>query len=316
MSLSMQKIIYICNIILGILLCSTCCSTYKVNNMKYNYDNKYEYSKNTILNYKVKGRGETNIVFLHGFGASSLSWDDILPFFNESKFTIYNIDLKGHGLSSKAKDGKYSINDQADIIFQFIIDMSLKNIILVGHSYGGGIALLTKIKEQETMRNSTLISKMILVDSAAYKDDIPFFIKYLRVPLINKLVLKGLPINFTTEVTLKKIFYDKSKVTKKIIERYATFRNYNGIDDALIETAQNIIPEDYNNMVIKYRTIKIPILIIWGHNDPIIPLLNGRRLNKDIPNSKLLIIDKCGHVPQEEKPDETYEAIRNFIEES
>lgn len=280
--------------------------------MPKDFDNKFEYSNEIILNYRVIGSGNTPILFLHGFGTSSLSWDDIIPFFDKSKFTMYLVDLKGFGLSSKPDDDRYSIDNQADIILNFIYKMSLNDLILVGHSYGGGIALLMTIKEQEN-QDFPFISKMILIDSAAYNGNIPFFVSYIKIPILNTIILKGLSPHFTAEYTLKKVFHDKSKVSDDIVKRYVEFRNYKGADNALIQTAQSIIPDDYDEIINKYNSINIPVLLIWGKNDPVISLENGRRLDKNLPNSKLIVINNCGHVPHEECPIETYEAIVDFL---
>ena len=76
------------------------------------------------------------MVLLHGFGASLESWNDILPLLSV-EFRIYRLDLKGHGLSDKPRDGRYSTGEQARIVTTFIKDHQLQDVVLLGHSYGG-----------------------------------------------------------------------------------------------------------------------------------------------------------------------------------
>ena len=103
------------------------------------------YSDSVAINYEVTGTGDKPIVFLHGFGLSTTSWNDIRVWFPNDEFKYYFLDLKGFGYSSKPRDGKYSFLDQAKIIVDFLEYNSLDEVILVGHSYGGGAALFRVI---------------------------------------------------------------------------------------------------------------------------------------------------------------------------
>jgi pimeloyl-ACP methyl ester carboxylesterase len=77
--------------------------------------------------------------------------------------------------------------------------------------------------------------------------------------------------------------------------------------------AKQIVPNNPDSIIERIPTIKIPTLILWGHNDPVIPLEHAHRFNKEILNSKLEVIQKCGHVPHEEKPEQTAEFINKFF---
>jgi pimeloyl-ACP methyl ester carboxylesterase len=80
-----------------------------------------------------------------------------------------------------------------------------------------------------------------------------------------------------------------------------------------LATARHLVPDDVGGLAEKYRTITAPTLILWGRHDAVVPLSNGQRLHNAIAGSTLRIIDDCGHVPPEEMPAKTLEAITGFI---
>jgi len=157
-----------------------------------------------------------------------------------------------------------------------------------------------------------LINRLILLDCAAYPQDLPFFVEYLRTPIINHLIFL-FSAKYRAEFTLNRLFFDENKVTDKIIERYASFFIGEGTRHSFVEAACQIIPDNYKSLISQYNKIDIPTLIIWGRNDSALPLENGIKLNNDIPNSTLKILDKCGHIPHEELPQETYLLIEEFL---
>ena len=265
--------------------------------------------KGIKINYREMGNGEP-IILLHGFGGNLNSWRLI----SESlagKNKLFLIDLKGFGLSDKPLDDKYSAGDQADIISDFIRKNKFQNLTLIGHSLGGAIALITFIKLMNEKNNP--IKSLILISSPAYKQRVPEFTRLLEIPLLNKLLLIFLPVHFGTKIVLKRCFFDDKKISEKIIENYSDFLESAGSFHALITTAKKILPKNIDEITSKYKDIKIPVLLIWGENDQTIPLSIGQRLEKDLPNAKLVVIPECGHLPPEEKPQELVKIISEFL---
>lgn len=271
----------------------------------------YAYSNNVYINFEMMGYGNKKIVLLHGFGTSLHTWDDIKDLFPVDEFTLYLIDMKGFGKSSKPEDDKYTIEEQSKIVKQFIIDIDTDSLYLIGHSFGGAVALFTQISLLND-KNKTRISKLILIDCLAYTQDMPVFIEYLRTPLLNKLTFL-LPNKFRAEYILNKIFYDKRMVNEKLVDRYAAFYDGDGLEYTFITSAGQIDQNGYEKIVDSYKNIPTPCLIIWGKNDPVLSVDNGIRLSNEMPKARLEIIDECGHVPQEEKPVVTFEKIYAFI---
>lgn len=296
-----------------ILACSLLlngCASQKMMKESIQTGRTFHFSKNVKINFEKSGNHGPAVIFLHGFGDSLATWNDIKNAMSD-EYQLYCIDLKGFGYSSKPKDGKYSVSDQAEIITEFIARCSLKRVILIGHSFGGAVALFTYMNFHNNPTNP--IEKIVLIDSAGYNQKLPFFITILRTPIINALVLNLLPSEFQAEYTLRKLIYDESKLTKDKILRYSFFYNMPGSQNALVQTAKQILPENHEEIIGQFKLINVPTLIIWGRNDPIMPLKNAFKFQADISNAQVRIIDKCGHIPQEEKPEETAKAIVEFL---
>lgn len=273
----------------------------------------YPYSAEININYDVAGEGARPLLLIHGFGASLESWNDIVPALGKH-FRVYRLDLKGHGLSSKPHDDRYSLLDQATIVAAFINRHDLHDVVLVGHSYGGAVALITYFTLLDSFRPNP-ITALILIDSAGYPQSLPFFVSLLQKPVVGSLIQNLVPAHLRAAYILRKVFFDRHKITPERIDRYARYYDLPGAHYALTSCARQIIPADADAVIAKFPTITARTLIIWGANDSAIPLSIGLHLHHDIPRSNLITIEKSGHVPQEEQPVKTAEEIERFLSE-
>lgn len=273
----------------------------------------FRYSDAVEINYEVHGHGGTPIVFLHGFAAALITWHDIAPLFPPELATLYLLDLKGFGLSGKPHDGRYTVEEQAAIVIAFLEHEGLSGTVLAGHSLGGGIALLAYLTARNSGKES-LIGRLILVSCSAYPQRLPWVMRLLGKPPLGQAILHLLPVRFMVRFVLEQLFRDRRAITEERIARYTGCFGRKGIAYVFIETCRQLVPERYAELPRLYRTITSPTLIVWGATDPIINLAHGLHLHEEIAGSHLLVIPDCGHIPQEERPAETYAAIREFLE--
>ena len=105
----------------------------------------FEFRKKPEPFYEIYGSGENPIVLIHGFGLNRKSWYDIVPLLSE-EHKIYAVDLIGFGDSPAPATWPYTIEAQAEILFNFIKAKNLCDIVLVGHSYGGSVTLMLLYK--------------------------------------------------------------------------------------------------------------------------------------------------------------------------
>lgn len=261
------------------------------------------------LHFTSLGHGRT-LLFLHGFGANSYSWSKVAQSLAQDHRLIL-LDLKGHGASPKPDDDAYSLHDHAAAVTAFIMENALQDVTLVGHSLGGGIALLVALKLASQVRNP--LSALILIDSVAYDQPLPAFIRILRIPVLAQLSVWLVPDRLKTRQVLKLAYHNSDKITDETVEAYSAPLSLPGAHQALIQTARQIIPPDIEEISLRYGDIRVPTLLVWGQHDRIVPLHIGERLHGAIPNSELIVIENAGHVPQEESPEPTLDAIRKFL---
>jgi pimeloyl-ACP methyl ester carboxylesterase len=269
----------------------------------------FHFSPNVAINYRVQGHGPTVLVFLHGFAAALTTWDDLAPLFPAERFTLYLLDLKGFGFSSKPRDRRYRPEDQAAVVAAFLEAQRLRDVVLVGHSLGGGIALLA------CLRTATeRIGRLILIDCTAYPQRLPRLFHILRTPLLNRLLLRVVPLRTIVRHTLSHVYHDPASMTPERIERYATCFGRKGIASVFIATVRELHPRAYADIIARYPTIAVPTLIIWGEEDRIIAPRLGERLAGAIPGARLVTVPACGHNPHEERASETFAAIAAFLD--
>ena len=262
----------------------------------------------TTLYKEVYGSGPP-MLCLHGLGACIYSWRNFIVPFSQNRQLIL-VDFRGCGKSPKPRSAHYSIQEKVDDIYNFIVEENLENLTLVGNSLGGAIALMLALRFSEEQSNR--LSKLVLIDSAGDKRYLPSHLKLIR-SVLGAPIIHGSPSKLAAKLTLKACYYDKSKITKEQIETYAKPLSSGDGRYALLQTARHCIPANADELIAKLPTIKLPTLILWGRQDKVIPLRVGELIHAGLPNSTLEVIEECGHVPQEEKPQETIGIINRFL---
>jgi len=261
------------------------------------------------INYYEAGQGPP-VILLHGFGACAYTWRFLAPAL-VADHRVLTIDLKGYGLSDKPVDGKYAVSDQADLVTEFIRTRDLHDLTIIGHSMGGGVTLMTyfQVREDEPKR----IKKLVLIDSAGYPQKLPWFIRIARIPGLNVIGGRLLSPRFVTYLVLRKCYYHKDKITDEQIDTYAYYGSLPGAREAVMETAKQLVPDDFEALTARYQTIQAPVLIIWGADDQVVPLEVGKKFQRDLPNSEMVILPHCGHIPPEEEALKTTQSISTFL---
>jgi len=271
------------------------------------------YQNQLRIYYEDVGEGEP-LVLLHGFGETHATWEKLIPGLAR-RHRVITVDLKGAGFSDKPDDGRYRVADQAAIIDALADHLRLKNVTLIGHSLGGGVALMTALLWVEVgqERESPRLKRLILIDSAGISDKPPQLIELLRWPLFGPLMLHLANPTILVRQILEGNYVDPRLVSPALVEAYARSMQSPGARTALIMTARQIIPEHFAELVSRYRTLDAPALILWCREDRILPFSDADKFQKALPRSRVLPLDRCGHSPQEERPEATLEVIERFL---
>jgi pimeloyl-ACP methyl ester carboxylesterase len=261
------------------------------------------------LHVEICGDGAP-VLLIHGFGASGFTWSKIVPRLSRDHRIIV-IDLKGFGRARKPRDRHYTLRDQAAGVIMIIKALGLESFAMVGHSLGGGVALLTALLIEQQLPGR--LDRLALVDTIAYRQTLPYFIRLLRVPVLATLITSLLPKKWMVRLVLDFAYCDRRKIEDAFVDEYARPLYCSGGRAALIATARALIPPDVDELASRYSTIAVPVQLLAGREDRVVPLAVVRRLAGAIPAARLHILDCCGHVPHEEQPEETVSILREFL---
>lgn len=255
------------------------------------------------LNYERLGspkKSKPTLLLVHGFGASLQTWHDVFPIL-ASDFPVVRLDLKGSGFSDKPDDQEYQPIVQAKLLAGFLSQLPDDNFVLVGHSYGGEVVLLTYLylRDEEI---ATRVRGIVLVDAAVYPQKYPFFVAQLRNPITRFVAQTLTSPTWRSRYVLERVFANKTAISEARINRYAYFLRLPGAERALKNIAEQVDSAQGVELAQRLREIDVPVLVLWGAKDPVIPLHNGHRLQQALRGSHLEIIGEAGHVPHEESP--------------
>jgi pimeloyl-ACP methyl ester carboxylesterase len=245
------------------------------------------------------------LVFIHGFGSSAYSWRKNLDPISR-QYRVVAPDLPGFGYSDKPLDDDYSIDAYADFVIQFMDRLNIEQAVLVGHSLGGGIALLTSLKYPSRVK------ALVLLDAEAYPITPPLMLTVARLPIIRSFIHRAIG-KWVVRFSLKRSYNDHRLITEGLVDDYyRPFLTENG-RAAPIKVLQAMDFEKLKALPGRYRSIRKNTLIIWGKEDRISRIHLAHKLKKDLPLARLKIIPAAGHLVQEEKPEVVNRAILNFV---
>jgi pimeloyl-ACP methyl ester carboxylesterase len=259
------------------------------------------------LHYREYPGAGPDIVMQHGFASSTYSWEKIAPALSAKGYHLWALDLKGSGWSDKPSKADYSPLVLKEELNAFMEAKGLKNVIFIGNSLGGAIAVLMAIDHPDK------IGKLILIDAAGYPMKKPGSVTFAALhgsAFFGSIFLSRSMV----KSNLGDVFYKKERLTEETIDAYYDrLRTENGL------LALELLARSLDFTIFDQYKTRIPLidketLIIWGKEDRWIPVKNGYRYRKSLQNSKLIVLPECGHAPQEELPNETSRYILDFLE--
>lgn len=275
-------------------------------------DSKFLVVNGVKVHYKLYGSGEPAIILMHGFGAYSFSFDSVMK--DLSKYgTVIAFDRPAFGFTERPLlDGwkgpnPYTNEFAADLAVGLMDKLGIDNAILLGHSAGGAVALLTYYRHPER------VSALILEDAAVYGSGTSWYTKlFLYLPQFQRLgpLLVRSIAGESGINTIYLAWYNDSKITPDIIEGYRRPLMADNWDYALWQFT--LASKDLK-LAEKLSRISVPVLIITGTEDQIIAPSDAARLATEIPNAVLVSIKNCGHIPHEERPEEFLNAVISFL---
>ena len=256
-------------------------------------------AKNAILEYSLAGapRGAAGktIVFLPGWGRTKSDFDSLGRMLETRvpDAAIIHLDLPGFGGSPLPHDDGLGISEYAEILKEFLAKLGADKVVVVGHSFGGKIAL----------RFSALFpdrtEKLVLISAAGVSKK-SFFV---RLAALGGLMFRGLVFPFQYAHRVRRLRYALRSLLGSSDYR-AT------LSPGLQETLKKNLSDPSHRDAQK---IHIPCLIIWGEDDPVTPIRDGELYHLLIPGSQLEVFPDCGHFPFLKYPERCAELIASFV---
>ena len=293
----------------GAFLLSSCNSDIPVAELKVKYqkaNSEFIDIDGVSVHYIMEGRMDDSlpIVFIHGTSASLHTWDTLSSLLKTNK-KIIRLDLPAFGLTGPNRLNQYNFNFYNQFLDEFLLKLNVTQCIVAGNSLGGSIAWNYAIASPDKVK------QLILLDASGYpkkdeKGSLGF--KLAGIPVLNQALKHISPISLIRK-SLEDAFYNKALVTEKMVQQYHDLLLREGNRAAVLELFQHPMKPDAT----KIKTITQPTLIIWGKEDQLISYKNAALFKQDIRDSRVLVLDKVGHIPMEEAPNQVAAAIIEFI---
>jgi pimeloyl-ACP methyl ester carboxylesterase len=258
----------------------------------------YEYFDHESPDAKV-------IVLVHGFLSSTISFRKLLPYLTK-EYKVIALDLPGFGQSEKSKSFIYKLSNYGQLIIDFLDKLNIQDVILIGHSMGGQICMHAARKAPER------IKKLILLGCCSYvKRASRSLIACSYLPLFTW-GMKSWIQKKDVKQNLLAVLHDSKLVTQEMIDGYSKPISEAAFINCLIRLLRH---REGDMSSEELKEVTQPVLMIWGKEDKVIPLKTGYKLKHDLPNAKLIVYEKCGHLIMEEKPEEITKEILRFIDQ-
>jgi len=264
--------------------------------------------------YRSAGRGPA-IVLVHGITSTSATWERVLPYL-ATRFTVIAPDLIGHGESAKPR-GDYSLGAYASGVRDLMVSLGQESATFVGHSLGGGVVMQLAYQFPERCE------RLVLVDSGGLGRDVSLLLRAATLPL-SEMVL---PVIASARLL------DAGRAVGRLFGRVGLqagtdmaelARGHASLADpearaAFVHTLRTVVDpggQRVNATDRLYLAENVPFMLVWGEDDPIIPVEHGLAAHDLVPSSRLEVFEGAGHFPHMDDPQRFLDVLLDFIDSS
>lgn len=264
--------------------------------------------------YRIAGSGPV-ILLIHGIGDNSTTWSTVQTTLAQ-RFTVIAPDLLGHGKSDKPR-ADYSVAAYANGMRDLLSVLDVEKVTVVGHSLGGGVAM------QFAYQFPQLVERLILVGAGGVTKDVNIALRIASLPLgIEALALLRLPLALPALQLIGRIggsVFGSTGVGRDIPDMLRIMADLPEptASSAFARTLRAVV--DWRGQVVTmldrcYLTESVPVQLIWGSRDSVIPVGHARMAHAAMPGAQLEIFEGAGHFPFHDDPDRFVEIVEKFID--
>jgi pimeloyl-ACP methyl ester carboxylesterase len=264
------------------------------------------------LAYRQAGSGPV-VVLIHGITSDSRTWRRVMPYLAR-RFTVIAPDLVGHGGSAKPK-GDYSLGAHASGVRDLLVALGHDRASFVGHSLGGGIAMQLSYQFPERCE------RLVLVDSGGLGRSVSLLLRAATLPG-SELVLPLLAASRMLDVgrmaggLLGRLGLRAGTDIEEIARGHATLAD-GETRAAFVQTLRAVVDsggQRINASNRLYLAQRLPLLLIWGEHDTLIPVAHAHETHDQLPASRLEIFGDSGHFPQLDEPERFIDVLGEFVD--
>ena len=246
------------------------------------------------------------LMLVHGSNASLQTWEPWAERLGK-QYRIIRMDLPGHGLTGASPTRDYSPAAFVDVVERVRAKLGVDRMVLAGNSMGGGVAWHYALAHPDHAR------ALVLLDSVGQPEpgngDAPLAFRIARMPILRNIAAQITPRSMIAD-SLPGVFGNPKLADATMVDRYWELLRYPGNRAATLDRFAGK-PDSATDA--QLASLKLPVLILWGEKDRLIPLSSGEWLHKRIPASKLIVYPGVGHLPMEESPDLSAADLATFV---
>lgn len=260
-------------------------------------DEKFITLDGNKIRYLESGKGTETIVLIHGLGASAERWEFVIPEFSKTHRVIVP-DLIGFGYSDKPLVD-YTTEFFTHFLAGFLDKLRIKKTNIIGSSLGGQITAEFTSNNQEVVENLVLVSP-----SGIMKHSTPALDAYVMAALY--------PDSEGAKNAFQMMAGPRQQVDSKIIEDFVTRMKLPNAKMAFMSTLLGLKNAEIISKSL--MRITIPSLIIWGEDDPVIPIKYADEFVSCIQDCRFYMMDNCGHTPYVDDPRRFTKLVLDFLD--
>jgi pimeloyl-ACP methyl ester carboxylesterase len=265
------------------------------------------------VHFRDEGNGNGPVLLLvHGSNASLHTWEPWVQILSDD-YRVITLDLPGHGLTGTHSSDDYTRIGQVRFVKELVDHLGLTDFVMGGNSMGGGVTLQYAVTHGDDLKGIIPVSSSGMprnVDNSSP----PLAFRLAATPVVNQLMLFITPRSIV-EDGLKHSIEDDGLVTEAMIDRYFDMTLHDGNRGATRARFQGYANRGVADAALAEQVpnIDLPALIIWGANDPLIPVESAHKMKEALPQAKLVIYENVGHIAMEEVPGESAAEVRAFL---
>jgi pimeloyl-ACP methyl ester carboxylesterase len=261
--------------------------------------------------FRVAGSGPA-LLLIHGVGANSASWEPVHTMLAQ-RFTVIAPDLLGHGESDKPR-ADYSLAAFANGMRDLLAALGIDRVTVVGHSYGGGVAM------QLAYQYPQLVERIVLVSAGGVAKDVSLRLRFAALPIASDAlrVPGALPAMRLVGRAVASVLGSTKfgRDTADLVDVLEGFHDPRALS-AFARTLRSVVDRrgQFVTMLDRsYLMQSVPVQIIWGEDDLTIPVQHARIAHAAMADSRLEIFDRSGHLPFRDHPNRFVQVVERFID--